>query len=76
MGRICYFYPVLIFGGMHPPNVNLALVNFTLIEHKIKTTLSLSEGKKFKIINNLLHFSFIKNSNCKVKRFFYYFYLF
>lgn len=42
MGRICYFYPVLIFGGMHPPNVNLALVNFTLIEHKIKTTLSLS----------------------------------
>lgn len=62
MGRICYFYPVLIFGGMHPPNVNLALVNFTLIEHKIKTTLSLSlsEGKKFKIINNLLHFSFIK----------------
>lgn len=62
MGRICYFYPVLIFGGMHPPNVNLALVNFTLIEHEMKTTLSLSlsEGKKFKIINNLLHFSFIK----------------
>lgn len=62
MGRICYFYSVLIFGGMHPPNVNLALVNFTLIVHKIKTTLSLSlsEGKKFKIINNLLHFSFIK----------------
>lgn len=51
MGRICYFYPVLIFGGMHPPNVNLALVNFTLIEHKIKTTLSLSlsDGNSFKL---------------------------
>lgn len=48
MGRICYFYSVLIFGGMHPPNVNLALVNFTLIEHEMKTTLSLSLSQREK----------------------------
>lgn len=69
MGRICYFYLVLIFGGMYLLNVNFVFVNFIFIEYEMKMIFFFFflEGKKFKIINNLLYFLFIK--------YFYYLYI-